>query len=229
MSQGREKHKQIFRGIKPRCSRLLKHAFHPRAGGTGLRVPPVDGTRRAGGEQGAKRALGEPGVLPTSGGAGSAGGSGYSSRAQPESLSDEAGGRPVAVLQGGGSSRWGHAGLGRDMSWGERIRAGETLGEAGSRRPSPGHVSSHRAQRGPASTWQQDKQPLVLGRDPGAGPTGMMLSTTVTSRPLAEPLQKSEGFWGLLLSLQTHTEGMGAWQGWGFICRAGGTDGMAMG
>lgn len=140
------------------------------------------------GRAGSKGSPSRAGVLPTSGGAGSAGGSGYSSRAQPESLSDEAGGRPVAVPQGGGSSLWGHAGLGRDMSWGERIRTGETLGEAGSRGPSPGHV-------GTFSTWQQDEQPLIPGRDPEAGPDGMMLSTTMTST-LAEPLQKSRGFWG---------------------------------
>lgn len=73
-------------------------------------------------------------ALPTLGGAGSAGGSRYSSRAQPESLSDEAGGRPVAVTQGGGSSGWGHAGLGRDMSCGERgEELGETRGTAGRR------------------------------------------------------------------------------------------------
>lgn len=147
------------------------------------------------GETGEQR---EPGgrarVLPTSGGAGSVGGSRYSSRAQPESLSDEAGGRPVAVPQGGGSSRWGHAGLGRDMSWGERIRAGEILIEAGSGDPSLGRVSSRLPSVDLSPRGSRTSSPLVPGRDPGARPAGMMLSTTTTSRPLAEPLQKSKGF-----------------------------------
>lgn len=57
------------------------------------------------------------GLLPTSVGAESAAGSRYSSKAQPESLSEEeVGGRPACVPLQGGTSLWGHAGLGRDMS-----------------------------------------------------------------------------------------------------------------
>lgn len=78
------------------------------------------------------------------------GGSRYSSRAQPESLSDEAGGRPVAVPQGGGSSGWGHAGLGRDMSCGER---GEELGETRS-------TVGRRGLAGPRRGHQRDLETL---------------------------------------------------------------------
>lgn len=135
------------------------------------------------GRAGSEGSPGRAAVLPTSGSAGSAGGSGYSSRAQPESLSDEAGGRPVAVPQGGGSSRWGHAGLGRDMSWGESGRAGESRG---SRVHPQDTCHSH---------GSRTSSPLPT-------PARVMLGATATSRPSVEPLLKSKGFWMLFLSLQ---------------------------
>jgi len=176
--------------------------FNP---GAGLRVPPVDGAHRAGGEWGAERAR----VLPTSGGTGSAGGSRYSSRAQPESLSDEAGGRLVAVPQGGGSSRWGHAGLGRDMSWGERIRAGETLGEAGSRGSIPRTRINPPAQRGPAPCGSRMSSPSSWG---GTSEQVQPGRWSAPPRPRDRWLNPAEiqGLLGVLLSLQTHAKGMAA-------------------
>lgn len=76
------------------------------------------------------------------------------------------------MLQGGGSSRWGHAGLGRDMSWGESIRAGETLGEAGSRGPSPGHVSSHLPSADLSPRGGRTSSPLSRGGTSGQVQSG---------------------------------------------------------
>lgn len=175
------------------------------------------------GETGEQR---EPGgrarVLPTSGGAGSVGGSRYSSRAQPESLSDEAGGRPVAVPQGGGSSRWGHAGLGRDMSWGERIRAGEILIEAGSGDPSLGHVSSRLPSVDLSPRGSRTSSPSSRGGTPEHVQPGRCSAQPQHRDPWLNHCRSPRAFEGFSFLCrgykQTRTEGKGAWPGWGFVC-----------
>lgn len=141
-------------------------------------------------------------MLPTSGG--STEGSRYSSRAQPESLSDEAGGRAVLVLQGEGCSRWGHAGLGRDMSWGQRDTGAQTRGRG--RNPALDVDPVPCPSEGPwvTSSW-------------GGAPNHHGLQTFGRTTAGVQGVFGGDSFplWGLQ---QTHSEDRGTQQGWGFVC-----------